>query len=93
MKHLYMLAAVISMLSVALFPSTNEYELCGFIGVSMYLTWNLYAFLNGRRMFPPMNYKIDFSAGGDKAARTYLATLCLILLAIVNVIWIGQRTA
>jgi len=88
MKHLYTALPAISAALSLMVSAKSGYEVLGLWIATAYLTWNIYAYFNGKRMLPPMNYKVDYSVHGDKAARAFLAGLCVVLYLFVIAIWI-----
>jgi hypothetical protein len=87
MKWLFIVVAFIAAINVFIFNSWKTYEIVGYILFTAYLVWNIYAYFNGKTMQPPMNYKIDFSASGDKSARLFLLIACAVLFLMIQIGW------
>lgn len=92
MKFVYLVLPVISLFMSITMKTNQIYELFGLWIATAYLTWNIYAYLNAKKMFPPMNYGIDFSALGDKTARTFLVGLSGVLYLLIIAIWMSRET-
>lgn len=86
MRYLYLLMLIVSGLVSITFVSKDGYDLLGIWVSTEYLAWNVYAYFNSKRMIPPMNYGVDYSARGDKSARIFLFVLCMALYVFVIVI-------
>ena len=84
---------MVSIIVLAVLPPSTGYEMISVVGINVYLIWNIYAFLNKKRMIPPINYKIDYSFDGNKIARLFLFGLCLILYIVIMTAWVTQRVA
>lgn len=82
MKGLFILLPIASTLTTILKPM-DAYELIGVWIATGYLSWNIYAYLNRKKMFSPLDHGVDLSATGSRPGRALLAATCLIAYIII----------
>ncbi len=90
MNLLFFFVVVFSLLALAVItPILGLYESFGFWLSSAYFLWNIFAYIHRKKMYPPINLGLDFSAEGDKSARRFLFLLCIVMFILV--IGIGYK--
>jgi hypothetical protein len=91
-KYIHIILFLIGLvISVVFYYERREF--IAYLLFTMIYSWNIFAFLNEKRMirFPMMVG--DFTPNGDRAARGFLCVLSFFLLVLLSAAYIYKRFA